>query len=1029
MAPSLIDWTEYRSSFATRLGAATGRPVSIDGNVDFVILPRPALNANAVRIAGDIADDFVAVERLSARLDFLPLLRGDFEFRELVLSRPEARVTRNSDGKIDFLDFDLFMQPSQPGAATSVRAASFDLNVERILIDDGAMTFQDIANGATVTASGIDLAILTRPATISISGDVTLGDVPVNIDATVGRSGGTRALSIAAKVLEAEATARFSGTLTPQAESWNLRGDLNIAGASSAGLLAALGVIDTNTPTPQAAQKPFSLTTRLRGTSQSFNADPLTLDIGGTPANGTIAWNAGAPSKLDVRIETGAIDVEAWRFADAGSTVNPFTLVTTARAQVAPAANHALLAPFKDIAATFDLRMPVLSHRGQTLRGGLVTASLTQGELTVTEASIELPGATRAKAYGLVRLGDDAVFEGAVEAHSGDLRGALAWLGLDPAAGKILPGRLSNASFRAALQGTPAQFTLSDVTATVDTSAITGRMSWQGGPRSLWGLDLTLNTLNVDVYLPLFEDTGAGGASSAPSPQAGYGVKPALGTLDRLAGFDADVHLQIDTLILGGTNGKVGLDFALRESALNLRSASFDNVGGATAWFSGTIGGLGVTPRFEDVQFDLSAADLGRVGRAFGFSVPEALRALTPVSLTGVLKGSLAQADIAATIKAAGLTVRADGQALNIDQQAHVTMNVEANQASYVALVRAAGQPWPLGLPDPGAVNFTARIVQDQTQAKIESLSLRIGDNVVTGDLTIARGAGLPEVTGTLSGIALAVDRLWPKAPPPLTPVVATPRGAKVSARPPAHTWSEEPFDWSFLKGWRGDIRLSGPSFSLCGMQVQQFSGRLVVADDVAEITEWNGRVFDAPGQLYLRMAANPTPVVQGEIAFIGGDLAGVAAALNGGTTTLKSQGKADFAGSFRAQGVSPAAMVASLSGSGSLKVSATEAGSGVISGLLGAVVAAGQAEGQKSAVTLETRFSASEGRIKVEDATVASKSYGGAFTGLIDLPHWLVDLSGRLRLESAQVTKPAAVPITIKGALDLPNIMLLPAK
>jgi uncharacterized protein involved in outer membrane biogenesis len=70
VAPSLIDWTAYRASFATRLSAATGRTVSIDGDVDFVILPRPALNANAVRVAGDIADDFVAVDRCAATSSF-----------------------------------------------------------------------------------------------------------------------------------------------------------------------------------------------------------------------------------------------------------------------------------------------------------------------------------------------------------------------------------------------------------------------------------------------------------------------------------------------------------------------------------------------------------------------------------------------------------------------------------------------------------------------------------------------------------------------------------------------------------------------------------------------------------------------------------------------------------------------------------------------------------------------------------------------------------------------------------------------
>jgi len=184
---------------------------------------------------------------------------------------------------------------------------------------------------------------------------------------------------------------------------------------------------------------------------------------------------------------------------------------------------------------------------------------------------------------------------------------------------------------------------------------------------------------------------------------------------------------------------------------------------------------------------------------------------------------------------------------------------------------------------------------------------------------------------------------------------------------------------------------------------------------------------------LYVKAAATPAPLIQGEIAFIGGDLGAVSNALNGGAGGAKSGGKIDFAGSFRGQGENPLKLMSDLSGSGTVKLTANEAGTGAVAGLLGAVSAANQIEGlsggRAGAVTMEARFSAAEGRIKIEDATVASKSYGGAFSGSIDLVRWQVDMSGRLRLEAGG--QPAArmtdVPIAIKGALDLPNITLLP--
>ncbi|MEQ9448038.1 MAG: hypothetical protein RLN70_03915, partial [Rhodospirillaceae bacterium] len=74
-------------------------------------------------------------------------------------------------------------------------------------------------------------------------------------------------------------------------------------------------------------------------------------------------------------------------------------------------------------------------------------------------------------------------------------------------------------------------------------------------------------------------------------------------------------------------------------------------------------------------------------------------------------------------------------------------------------------------------------------------------------------------------------------------------------------------------------------------------------------------------------------------------------------------------------------------------------------------------------------------GVVTIDDGAVKSRSYGGAFTGTINLPDWEVDMSGRLRLErlpkadaATQRALPSSMPITVRGRLDLPNIILEPA-
>ncbi|MBY0509657.1 MAG: hypothetical protein K2P94_05845, partial [Rhodospirillaceae bacterium] len=904
-------------------------------------------------------------------------------------------------------------------------ATPVDLDVDRVRIEDGTLAFQDVAHGAAVTLRGIDATLIAPVgAATSLRGSLTTGGVPLDFEASLGRAlGGAQSLAVAVKLAETDAGAKFSGSLQATGD---VQGDFTISAASGVSVLDAVGVVPPAARFPEALHKPVALTIRVRGNSRAATGDITILDVGGTPAKGALTWQAGEPSKLDIKVEFGAVNVESWRFAALAPTPGgSFGFIAPARAAETPAP---VFASFKTVAVGLDVRMPVLAYRGQAFRGS-VAAALHNGALTISDATLEMPGATHVRAFGIVQLDEAPVFEGVAELQSANLRDMLTWLGMKV---EVPSGRLSSASLRAAVQGTPTRFTLADITAVVDTSTTMGRVSWASAPRPTFGVDLTINALNVDAYI-MPAPTSVGGAAPVVTDNkpGAYGVTPKFTGFTGLADFDADVRLQVDSLTAGGVaNGKLGLDASLKDGALKVRSASIENVAGATAWISGGMSGFGIAPLFDDVQFDLSVTDIARLGRILGWQPPEALRGLAPLSIMGVVHGGFAQADIAATVKAAGLTVHADGKALTLDQQPHLTFTVEATQASYAALMKAAGRPWPLGTPDPGAVKISARVTHETAAIKVEAVSVRVGDNVFAGDLQIARGGGQPEVTGALTAVALSVDRLWPKA-------TAVSMAARGDARPVnlmarGGVWSGEPFDWSALTGWRGNIAISGPALTVRGLQVQDFETRLIVGDGVAELADWKGRVFGAPGQIYLRAAATPSPLVQGELAFIGGDLAGISTAVNGGSGGLKSGGKADFAGSFRMQGASPADMAADISGSGTVKIAATEAGTGPISALLGAVAAANQLEGlsgQKGGtVTLESRFSAAQGKIKIEDATVASKSYGGAFTGTIDLPRWQVDMTGRLRLEAANAgARPASVPIAVKGALDLPNITLLP--
>ena len=80
--PSLIDWNTYKAEIAQRIGDATGRAVTLDGDIDLALLPRPTLSVTGARLAnlpGASEPDMVRLRKLDVRIAFMPLLRGHIQ--------------------------------------------------------------------------------------------------------------------------------------------------------------------------------------------------------------------------------------------------------------------------------------------------------------------------------------------------------------------------------------------------------------------------------------------------------------------------------------------------------------------------------------------------------------------------------------------------------------------------------------------------------------------------------------------------------------------------------------------------------------------------------------------------------------------------------------------------------------------------------------------------------------------------------------------------------------------------------------
>ena len=163
---STIDVNQYKDLGEEQAAAATGRTLTIEGDMDLSLSFTPAIVINGVRFQN--ADwgsrpDMAVIERVEASVPLLPLIFGNISVPRLALVNPDILLERNAQGQANW-EFET------EETAEEAEAGSSALAISAIEIDDGVLAFKD-AQGGT------DLSATLERLRVAISGDLTAPDV------------------------------------------------------------------------------------------------------------------------------------------------------------------------------------------------------------------------------------------------------------------------------------------------------------------------------------------------------------------------------------------------------------------------------------------------------------------------------------------------------------------------------------------------------------------------------------------------------------------------------------------------------------------------------------------------------------------------------------------------------------------------------------------------------------------------------------------------------------------------------------
>ncbi|MDG2244175.1 MAG: AsmA family protein [Rhodospirillaceae bacterium] len=1049
ITPSFIDWTEYRDTFESRLEAATGRSVVIDGDVRLSLLPRPALRVAGVRI-GNLpeasTDSFVSADAVAANLAFGPLLSGRIQFNSIEVVRPVINAEVLASGRATWSMGESLAKENaaRKGGAAST---SFNLGIDSLVLIDGKVNYRDVRSNAEYRFDGLNADLRAGAITgpFDLSGEAMLHETKWKFQAAIAAITANRpsAISLLVRAPDAGLTTNLSGQFSLAEGGQMGSGRLSIEGDNAGATALALGLFgDESLPKPMTDA--YAVKARLALEDKSVEISEIELGVGGATAegNGSVSWGDG--TRFDLALKLGRLDLNAWlmgeakpsiRFASAGGLV-------CARAVCAQSAleQNQFVFPSNTF-GSINLKVDLVEWRDQVMRNGVFSATLADSEVTVAAASIQFPGNTSAQFSGFIRSEKGRpVVDLDANTSSRNLRGFLKWMDVEPPVELVPPSRLNTLSVSSRIRGTPDRLELADLSATLDTTRLTGSIVYEPGGIPNIDLNLALTNLDLDSYLPALRESLSRPEnqekSSASREADPFSTFTKLNTF--LSAYETQVSVSIESLTAGGRVARgINVDAETGDGIVSIRDVSAADLSGLSVTMAGKAYDFLDLVRIKDAQIRFATANLMKTSRAFDFDVPRLPILAEPITIEVSANGPLRQLTLDLIGEIGALNVSAKGSVLSSNLAPKFKGDISVDHPAYITLMADLGYAPPANSAPVGAVILTTKLDGGGQFLKLSDLVMKAGDNSVSGQIGVSLERTRPSLSGTVNIVSIDFDSLFPADPTEELTRASRARSTSGSGAVSGR-WSSEHFNLASLNSFDATLDVTASRITAQTVVVEQLVAPVQLVGGVLAIERWQGNVYGGPaaGTVYLSVdqRLDLRTSLKVESAMLGrmSNSEGAASALSG---------QVSLQGNFAAHGLSQRELVLNLSGAGTLTATGIDVGGtgkkAFASDLLSSIRALSQLGGLLSAdvtkglADMTVSFVGEAGVFKLSNASVKSNAYSGTFEGIVDLARWWVDTKGKAHLEANMLTQllgnrlqlPSLIPVTVTGPLNAPNV------
>ncbi|MEQ9520270.1 MAG: AsmA family protein [Parvibaculum sp.] len=397
IGPSVVDWNSFRSGIETQISQATGRHVTIEGDINFVILPSPRFRLDAIEIRPSAdAEPFARADVLEGEVALTPLLRGEVDVTRIRAQDFSISLKRDAHGQMNWASH------NSDAAIGALNPA--DVRLDRVNFDNGHLRIEDARSGREFEFS-------------SINGELKAGSLigPYRFDGTFVLDEELLALSVGVGAIAGDRAFPVSIDLASERFKWASSFSGIATEASLAGRLDGTLLMQVGTPrTVDEVTEPAFLSAKsgLVVSQRQTTFRDLEVSLVGAPLKGQALLTYDAAPVLTGRLGGALLPLDA--------------LLKSYHALDLPRTRSVMPV---GLSGKLDVTAAEVTYSDVRARDVSLDVGFAKGELNVNDLTGHLSGIAEATLVGVLKLENRTRrFDGTVTGSISDLAGFEKWL-------------------------------------------------------------------------------------------------------------------------------------------------------------------------------------------------------------------------------------------------------------------------------------------------------------------------------------------------------------------------------------------------------------------------------------------------------------------------------------------------------------------------------------------------------------------------------------------------------------------------